>query len=120
MLSFSDSLFAEEGTSPGFVTRINKKALTIVSEQLKDRVIKFMNSDGLEFNISAPLTNQVEIDLNPFWIQKSEIQVRFTLRSSRIISFEELYFDSSMSIVPQKGISWTVLKNPWRGSMFRF
>ncbi|CCD63413.1 Lipid-binding serum glycoprotein C-terminal domain-containing protein [Caenorhabditis elegans] len=89
--SLANSLFAEEGTSPGFVTRINKKALSIVSDQLKDRVVKFMNSDGLEFNISAPLTNQV----------------RFTLRSSKIISFDELYFDSSMSIVPQKGVSWT-------------
>ncbi|CAI5455136.1 unnamed protein product [Caenorhabditis angaria] len=69
--SLANSLFAEEGTQPGFVTKINRKAFNIVSDQLKDRVIKFMKTDGLEFNISAPLTNQV----------------RFTLRSSRIISF---------------------------------
>ncbi|CAB3401215.1 unnamed protein product [Caenorhabditis bovis] len=89
--SLANSLFAEEGTQPGFVTKINKKAFKIVAEQLKDRVLKFMRTDGLEFNISAPLTNQV----------------RFTLRSSRIISFEEAQFDSDMFIVPQKGISWT-------------
>lgn len=88
--SLANSFFAEEGTQPGFVTKINKRAFDIVAEQLRERTIKFIKSDGLEFNISAPLTNQV----------------RFSLRSSRIISFDEQIFESAMSIVPTKGLAW--------------
>ncbi|CAD6185241.1 unnamed protein product [Caenorhabditis auriculariae] len=89
--SLANSFFAEEGTHPGFVTKINRKAFKIVADQLRDRVVRFANVDGLEFNITAPLTNQV----------------RFTLQSSRVLFFDEKAFESSMLIIPQKGLAWT-------------
>ncbi|PAV80910.1 hypothetical protein WR25_06905 [Diploscapter pachys] len=50
-----------------------------------------MQVDGLSFNISAPITNEV----------------KFTLSSSRLLSFDEANFQSRMVIIPTKGLSWT-------------
>ncbi|CAI4226922.1 unnamed protein product [Auanema sp. JU1783] len=89
--SLANSFFAETGTYPGFITRINQKGLDLLSSHLSDRVLRFMNAGDLPFNISASLSEEA----------------RFTLAAARILSFDTNSFSSRIISSPGKGLSWT-------------
>lgn len=63
-----------------------------MAEYLRQRVNKFMKFGNVVYNLTVPLTPQV----------------RFSLVSSGITSFDGATFASNMKVVPQKEVVWTV------------
>ncbi|CAG9533210.1 unnamed protein product [Cercopithifilaria johnstoni] len=88
--SLENSFFTQSDTYPGFVTRINQRALDLLADYLKERVNRFMHHGKTIFNFSAPLTNEVT----------------FSLLSTKVIGHDSKIFQSRLFVVPEQGIIW--------------
>ncbi|KAI6191483.1 hypothetical protein M3Y97_00233000 [Aphelenchoides bicaudatus] len=89
--SLANNFFTEPNIFPGFSTRINSKAFTLLNEYLARRVNKFMKFGTVSYNLTVPLTPQV----------------RFSLVSSGITSFDGATFQSTTRVIPGKEVVWT-------------
>ncbi|KAK6033950.1 hypothetical protein COOONC_28549 [Cooperia oncophora] len=83
---------AEPGSNAGFISRINQKGFDLMAGYLGDRVKRFLGVGELVFNISAPVSSDMQI----------------TLSSLRVTEFDSQAFTSKMIVIPGKGIAWRV------------